>query len=67
MTSESRAYFEHRAEQERHAAAHAGDERAARPHREMAELYAQRAASDIFDPQDELPTTSLPNDFRILP
>ena len=67
MTSESRAYFEHRAEQEREAAAHADDERAARPHRQMAELYAQRAANDSPDPEEEPPAFGLPNDFRILP
>ena len=66
MATESRSYFEQRAEQEREAADHARDERAARPHRIMAALYADRAAKGSSD-SDDPAVVGLPRDFRILP
>ena len=67
MVTDSQRYFERRAEQEREAAEHADDERAARPHREMAALYAERAAQCFNSEYDEPAANGLPADFRILP
>ena len=68
--AEQRLYFEKRAAEERAAAAHAEDERAAQPHRELAQRYSA-VASGAAEPGTETAGDdgcgSLPPEFTILP
>jgi hypothetical protein len=63
-------YCRRRAAEERAAAAHAADERAAQSHRDLAEYFEALAsdAGDAWMRDDPVPSTStLPADFRIIP
>jgi len=64
------AYFRRRAKQEQVAAETATDERAARPHRELAEEYRKRASGKEAPDGEEPETVGsgiLSSDFHILP
>ncbi len=64
----SSEYFAKRASEERHAASHAADDRAAQSHREMAEQYEKLARGDGgSEPLPDERCGGLPNEFRILP
>lgn len=66
---DSRDYFRKRAEEEREAAEAARDERAAQPHRELAERYEKKAENGEPVTGDEESSESgpLPSDFTIVP
>ncbi len=59
-------YFRKRAEEEREAADQAADERAAQPHRELAERYEEKAETGEPVAEDEA-NDALPNGFTIVP
>jgi hypothetical protein len=64
------AYFSRRARQEQIAAETATDERAARPHRELAREYRKRASGKEAPDGEEPETVGsgiLSSDFHILP
>ena len=69
LNPDSKDYFRKRAEEERTAADQAADERAAQPHRELAERYEKKAATGGPATDDEFPSMRRParNDFTILP
>jgi hypothetical protein len=62
-------YFHRRAEEERAAANCAGDERAARSHRELAQRYAEVANGrhGAWDEDEQPCGGTMPSEFRILP
>jgi hypothetical protein len=68
---ESQDYFHRRAEEERAAAEHAADERAAQTHRELAQEYEKRAHCDgngaVFEDEQPQDPGTLHKEFRILP
>jgi hypothetical protein len=70
QVSDSKEYYQRRAEEERAAAERAGDERAAKSHRELAERFDDLAnggaAAQGSGPPNQRPGI-LPPEFRILP
>ena len=65
---DTHGYFARRADQERIAAAGAGDERAAQCHRDLADRYEAMSRGPAGAmPADEPPLGILHSDFRILP
>jgi hypothetical protein len=67
---QSMDYFERRAEEERAAAEHAGDERAAQSHRELSDHYRNIASGSERPPMDDGDRSddgTVPNNFRIVP
>ncbi len=70
-TQQSGDYYARRAEEERAAADHAADERAAQPHRELADRYGRLAAGKELAANDRDGPMSdpgiLPKEFRIVP
>ena len=64
---DSKEYFRKRAEEERTAADRAADERAAQPHRELAEHYEMKAANGPEPAPDPDGPVNGPLDFTILP
>ena len=70
QVSDSKEYYQRRAEEERAAAERAGDERAAKSHRELAERFddlANGAAAEQAGGEPSQRTGILPPEFRILP
>ena len=65
---DSRDYFRKRAEEERDAAEAASDERAAQPHRELAQRYERKAQTGEGQSEEEdLLEGPPPSDFTIVP
>ena len=66
---DSRDYFRKRAEEEREAADAASDERAAQPHRELAEHYKKKAENGdpVAEDEEQSANGSLADDFTIVP
>ena len=68
--TEQSEYFHRRAEEEREAAKSAADERAAQPHRELAQRYDAMAKGDAAseeEGEDEPRGATVSKDFTILP
>ena len=66
---DSRDYFRQRAEEEREAADSATDERAAQPHRELAERYEKKAETGESGTghEERSEARARPSDFTIVP